>query len=310
MRIVSREAIARDALQRVVAVINGKGGVGKTTLTANAGGLMARSGYRVLIADVDPQGNLGLDLGYADGPDDDAGRSLSAALQQLTPDVRVLRNVRENLDIIVGGAALHGAAAALAAAQRGADARDALARVLVPIAHDYDLILVDCPPGNESLQTAAIGAARWVIAPSKADEGTGRGLMELAERLERVVEVNPNLDLLGVALFDVEKSATRVEQEARHMIAEVVGNEDVLFKTAIRHSTSVAQQARRFGKLVHELDEYAKAQPEWWRIRRGEAAGERVTRTASSVADDLHALTSEIMERLATREAALEEATA
>lgn len=177
---MSREAIARDALQRVVAVINGKGGVGKTTLTANAGGLMARSGYRVLIADVDPQGNLGLDLGYADGPDDDAGRSLSAALQQLTPDVRVLRNIRENLDVIVGGAALHGAAAALAAAQRGADARDALARVLVPIAHDYDLILVDCPPGNESLQTAAIGAARWVIAPSKADEGTGRGLMELA----------------------------------------------------------------------------------------------------------------------------------
>jgi len=298
---MSRETIDRSTLDRVIAVINGKGGVGKTTLTANIGGLMGRSGYKVLLVDDDPQGNLGLDLGYADTDNDDAGRSLSAALQGLG-DVRILRDVRENVDVIVGGAALHGAAAALAAAQRGTEPRDALARVLAPIASDYDLILLDCPPGNESLQTAAIGAARWVLAPSKADEGTGRGLMELAERLEHVVAVNPDLDLLGVVLFDVEKSATRVEQEARRMIAEVVGNEALLFNASVRHSTSVAQQARRFGKLVHELDEYAQKQPEWWRIRRGEAAGERVTRTASSVADDLVALTTEIMKRLVERE--------
>lgn len=301
---MASSTVNRDSLERVIAVINGKGGVGKTTLAANTGGLMARSGYKVLLVDVDPQGNLGLDLGYADGETDDAGKSLSAALQELTTEVNILRNVRENLDVIVGGAALHGAAAALAAPRRGSEPRDALARVLAPIAADYDLIILDCPPGNESLQTAAIGAARWVLAPSKADEGTGRGLMELAERLEHVVAVNPNLDLLGVALFDVEKSATRVEEEARRMVSEVVGSEDVLFSASIRHSISVAQQARRYGKLVHELDEFAKKQPEWWRVRRGEAAGERVTRTASSVADDLHALTTEIMERLMQREAA------
>lgn len=300
----------REALERVIAVINGKGGVGKTTLAANAGGLMARSGYKVLLVDMDPQGNLGLDLGYADSDDDDSGRSLSAALQELHDDTRVLHNVREGLDVIVGGAALHGAAAALAAARRGSEPRDALARVLTPLAADYDLILVDCPPGNESLQTAAIGAARWVLAPAKADEGTGRGLMELAERLEHVVAVNPNLDLLGVALFDIEKSATRIEQEARKMVAEFVGSEEILFTASIRHSISVAQQSRRYGKLVHELDEFAREQPEWWRIRRGEAAGERVTRTASSVADDLHALTSEIMQRLVEREAQAQEVSA
>lgn len=300
----------RQALERVIAIINGKGGVGKTTLAANAGGLMARSGYKVLLVDMDPQGNLGLDLGYADSDDDDAGRSLSAALQELHDDTRVLHDVREGLDVIVGGAALHGAAAALAAARRGSEPRDALARVLTPLAADYDLILVDCPPGNESLQTAAIGAARWVLAPAKADEGTGRGLMELAERLEHVVAVNPNLDLLGVALFDIEKSATRIEQEARKMVAEFVGSEEILFTASIRHSISVAQQSRRYGKLVHELDEFAREQPEWWRIRRGEAAGERVTRTASSVADDLHALTSEIMQRLVEREAQAQEVSA
>lgn len=293
----------RTRFDRVIAFINGKGGVGKTTLVSNVGGIMARNGHKVLLVDVDPQGNLGLDLGYADTDQDDGGRSLAAALQGLTTEVRILENVRDNLDVIVGGRALHGTAAALAAPRPGMDPRDALAQVLTPIADDYDLILVDCPPGNESLQTAAIGAARWVVAPSRADEGTGRGLGELAERLESVVAVNPDLALLGVALFDIEKNATRIEAEARRMVAESVGSADVLFDTSVRHSTAVAQQSRRYGKLVHELDEFAKEQPAWWQIRRGEAAaGERVSTTSSSVADDLHALTAEIMERLSAAE--------
>ena len=295
-------SVDRSVLTRVVAVINGKGGVGKTTLAANSGGLLARSGYRVLLVDTDPQGNLGLDLGYADTERDDDGRSLTAGLLELG-EASILREVRPNLDVIVGGPALHSAAAALAAARKGTEPRDALARVLAPIAADYDLILVDCPPGNESLQTAAIAAARWAIVPAKADEGTARGLREIAQRLDQVIDINPDLDLLGVALFDIEKQATRVEESARQMVAETVGTSEILFKASIRHSTAVAQQGRGRGLLVHELDEYARSQPEWWRIRRGEAvAGETATRTASSVADDLHALTAEVIERLTERE--------
>ncbi|WP_336653531.1 MULTISPECIES: ParA family protein [unclassified Leucobacter] len=294
----------RDLLDRVVAFINGKGGVGKTTMVANIGGLMARSNARVLLIDMDPQGNLGLDLGYADDEQrDDKGRSLSSVLQDLVPQVKILKDVRENLDVIVGGRALHGAAAALAAPSRGMEPHDALARALVEVADDYELILIDCPPGNESLQTAAIGAARWVIAPSRADEGTGRGLEELAERLESVVTVNPNIDLLGVALFDIEKQATRVEEKARKMVSDYIGSEDVLFNASIRHSVSVSQQTREYGKLVHELDEFAKKQPEWWKIRRGDAsADQQVTRSAANVADDFHALTTEIMQRLSAHE--------
>lgn len=295
--------INRDDLDRVIAFIMGKGGVGKTTLCVNAAGIMARSGYKVLVVDIDPQGNVGLDLGYADGDGDDAGKSLSAALQELTQEVFVLREVRENLDVIVGGSALHGAAAALGAPRRGKDVRDSLARVLVPIASEYDVILIDCPPGNESLQSAAMGAARWVVAPAKVDGGTGRGLEELADRLHDVLAVNPNIELLGVPIFDLEKKATRVEAEARRMVTEIVGSEDVLFKSSIRHSSAVAQQERRFGKLVHELDEFAQTQPAWWEIRRGAVeAGERVTRSASNVAEDMHSFTVEMLERLQGRE--------
>jgi cellulose biosynthesis protein BcsQ len=304
---MSSAAVKRDSFGRVIAIINGKGGLGKTTLCSNVGGLMARNGYKVLLVDIDPQGNLGLDLGYADTDQDDLGKGLSAALQGLVSDVRVVRGVREGLDVIVGGSALHGAAAALAAPSRGIDPRDALANVLEPLVDEYDLILIDCPPGNESLQTTAIGAARWVVAPSRVDEGSGRGLKELSERVEGVVSVNPKIDLLGIVLFDIEKSATRVDAQAREMVTEILGSGDKLFTSSIRHSVSVAQQTRKFGKLVHELEEHAQSQPEWWQqLRDGNPAGERVTRTAGNVADDLYAFTAELMERLVAHEAAEE----
>ncbi len=296
-------SLDRSVLERVIAFINGKGGVGKTTLTANVGGLMARNGQRVLIVDIDPQGNLGLDLGIADTDVDDSGRSLSASLQGLTDQVNIVKDVRPGLDVIVGGAALHGASAALASPGRGVEPRDALAAVLSTVADDYDLILVDCPPGNESLQTTAIAASRWVVAPARVDEGTGRGLGELADRLESVVAVNPSLDLLGVVLFDLDKNATLIEAESRQMITEALGSDQKLFKASIRHATSVAQQARKYGKLVHELDAYAKAQPEWWQqLRDGKPATERVTRSAGNVAEDLLAFTAEMMQRLVDHE--------
>lgn len=298
--------VDRSVLERVIAFINGKGGVGKTTLCSNVGGMVALSGQRVLLVDVDPQGNLGLDLGYADTGTDDRGRGLAGALQGLVDDVRIVRNVRENLDVIVGGSALHGTSAALAAPSRsaGEDSRDALARVLAPIASEYDLILLDCPPGNESLQTAAIGAARWVVAPARVDEATGRGLVELAERLESVVEVNPDLSLLGVVIFDIEKSATRVEAEAREMVNEILGTDTMLFEASIRHSVSVAQQSRKFGKLVYELEEFARGQRPWYeQLRDGDTTETRVTRSASNVADDLHSFAQELLERITAHEA-------
>lgn len=296
------EVIDRALLSRVIAVINGKGGVGKTTVTSNVGGLLAQSDYKVLVVDFDTQGNLGLDLGYADTDADDGGKSLAAALLFGSP-VNVLSDVRKNLDVIVGGEALHHASAGLSAAQGRTDPRIALASVLTPLAGDYDMILIDCPPGNEALQSAAIAAARWALVPSKADEGTARGLTEIARRLDQVIDINPDLDLLGVVLFDVESQATNVRENARRMIAETIGTRDVIFDAVIRHSSSVAQQARGRGLLVHELDDAARKQPEWWKIRRGEAdAGEVVTRTAASVADDLHALTTQIVTRLADRE--------
>ena len=294
--------VARDLLTRVVAVINGKGGVGKTTIAANTAAFLGLSGFRVLLVDFDPQGNVGFEFGYADTDRDDFGKSFAAALL-FGNEVNVLKDVRPGVDVIVGGKELHHANAALAAARRGEEPRDALARVFAPLAEQYDLIVIDCPPGDEALQTAAIAAARWAIVPAGVDRGTQRGLVEVAERMEGVLDLNPDVELLGVVVYGVEKQATVVEENTRQMIAEAVGTRDVLFQTTIRHSNTVAQQTRNRGLLVHELDDYARSQPEWWKIRRGEAeAGQAVSRTAGNVADDLHALTQEIVERLTARE--------
>lgn len=301
---MSTTTIDRDTLTRVIAVINGKGGVGKTTLTTNLAGIIAQAGHKVLLVDIDPQGNAGSDLGYKhEEGRDDKGKSLSAALQNLIDEVKILENVRENLDVIVGGNALHNAASALGGPSMTERPEDALARVLVPLSDKYDLILIDCPPGNESLQTAAIGAARWVLTPAKGDLTGAEGLVTLAERLEKVLPANPNIDLLGVVLFGIEARANRVLRNARETLNAAVGSPDLVFDAFVRHSSTVAQQTRDFGKLVHELEEVAQAQEPWWKIRRGEADSKaRVSGTAGSVADDMYGIANELLARLAERE--------
>jgi chromosome partitioning protein len=79
----------------------------------------------------------------------------------------------------------------------GSKAKLALARSLSPIAVNYDIIFIDCPPGNEPLQVAALGAASYVVVPTKGDKAGREGLIGVAKRLDTVIDVNPNLDLLG-----------------------------------------------------------------------------------------------------------------
>lgn len=95
--------INRSALRRTVAILNGKGGVGKTSLTANLSGLFADAGYRVLAIDLDPQGNLGNDLGYLGAGMGDGGAGMVAAGTSGTAPV-LLKEVRPRLDVEIGRA--------------------------------------------------------------------------------------------------------------------------------------------------------------------------------------------------------------
>lgn len=306
--------IDRSALSRVIAVMNGKGGVFKTTVTANLGGLLAFNGQRVLLVDLDPQGNLAEDLGYTDDDRNDRGAALSDALQTEGRHTSgPVKNVRDNLDVFVGGPELEKASAYLVT--RGSSSEQtqlALARVLAPIASQYDIVLIDCPPGEEALQTAAAGAARWILAPVKSDASSRRGFEAVADRMQLVrgerednaPGVNPTIGLLGVVLVGVGTSATVVQREARHRIeGEGANSTGDVFTATIRHSEATAQAARERGLLVHELDDKLAESPKWYQVLKGEAAAASFAPpTATSVADDLQSVTEEMIARLAAAE--------
>lgn len=289
---------------RIVAFINGKGGVMKTTLSANVGGLAAASGYRVLIVDFDPQGNLAEDLGYTDTDSDDDGRALAAALTFGGP-VEPVRGVRENLDVLTGGTHLEQATAALAskAAKDPRGAKLALADVLAPLVEHYDLVIIDCPPGDETLQNAALAAARWAVVPIKSDASSRKGLKAVAHRLDAVLDINPQLDLLGVVLVGVGKSATAVQAKARALVAEAFQDDSVMFTSFVRHAEATAHATRERGLLVHELDDAVKSGPKWYEVIRGEAQAQALApRSSSSVADDLLSITQEVIARITAAE--------
>lgn len=300
-----RTQVDRSALTRVVAVVNGKGGVGKTTITANVGGLLAANGSRVLLVDLDPQGNLGEDLGYTGTPIDDRGEALATALVSSSP-VHPHADVRPNLDVLVGGAHMDAAAAGLTIKSQDdpLGAKTALATALQGVATDYDLVLIDCPPGQEALQQAALTAARWALIPVKTDASSRKGLRDVARRLDAVLDANPDLDLLGVALFGVNRGATRVLETARESIATDLGEGAPVLNSTIRHVEAAAQEARDRGLLVHELEEAVLAGPKWFELRRkGIRHDGPRSKSATGLADDLQALGNEILQRLIAAEA-------
>ncbi|NKX54778.1 ParA family protein [Arthrobacter mobilis] len=296
----------RQGLERVVAVVNGKGGVGKTTITANIGGMLAASGYRVLLVDMDPQGNLAEELGYTNKPVNDDGLALSRTLASGSA-AKPATGIRGNLDVLMGGAHLDKAAAGLTMKARKdpSAAKSALANALAPLAANYDLIFVDCPPGQETLQQAALAAARWALIPVKTDASSRKGLRDVARRLDAVIDINPNLDLLGVVLFGVNRSAHRVVEAARDGIQEDLGQGAPILSATIRHAEAAAQESRERGLLAFELEEALLAAPKWWELRRNNVQhdGPR-SKSAVGVAEDFQALGEEIIARITASEAA------
>jgi cellulose biosynthesis protein BcsQ len=290
----------RSALSRVLAVANGKGGVGKTTVSTHVSGLAAEAGYRVLLVDLDPQGNAGEDLGYSGAGLGDDGQGLVNAVVTGQPPV-VLTAVRENLDVVPAGPQLDDLAGALDARRRreGPESALALARALATIAGNYDLVVLDCPPRHEVLQEAALVAAQWVVIPTKTDASSRKGLREMARRFTSAHETNPGLGLLGVLLFGVTTGATRIRDEARTMIEAELGGVAPVFEATVRHVEAAAYSIRSRGQLAHELERVVASGPKWYEaLRDGGVKGPRLAASASSLAGDFQAVTEEILLRL------------
>ena len=295
----------RSRLQRTIVVTNGKGGVGKTSSTSHLVTLLALAGYKCLGVDLDPQGDLGDDLGYNARGLSDNGLGLLRAVSSGSP-AEPLRNVRPNLDVLPGGEHLVELAAALDSRRRrvGDEAMLALGQTLANAAdtEGYDFILIDTPPGEAVLQEAALVAAKWVVIPYKSDTSSRRGLREVARRFEFAWKLNPDLALLGVYLFGVNKSATRVRDRAQTGIREDLGENAPVLNATIQHLEAPATDVRDRGQLAHELERDVNDGPPWYERLRSGATTEVPASTAGTLAEDYRRLAEELFQRMAAVE--------
>lgn len=293
-------------IPRVLAIANGKGGVFKTSITSALGGFCSKGGLRVLLVDLDPQGNLTEELGAEDSTDE--GESTFLAVRGSLP-LTPRPTGRDNLDIVYGGTSLADVEQMLPNRNGGvAGWQYSLANSLGPVAEDYDLIVLDCPPRSPNLTTMALVAARYVLIPTQVDKASRKGMREMAALFGAVRPLNPELELMGVVITGVEESATAIRKEVRITLTETLNGVAPVFDSVIRRGLGSAYQTRERGRLPHELGlEYEEQERErpWWQLRRRHVEGEqppgdgameiRLPRSASGVSQDYAALTREVM---------------
>jgi chromosome partitioning protein len=185
------------ATARIIAVANQKGGVGKTTTALNVATSVALAGQRVLLVDVDPQGNLTSGVGLK-GERAAGGTVYEALLTDTDPNTFVLPTRVERLFLIPADRNLTGAEIELVSM---VERERRLARVLDALRPHYDYIFIDCPPSLGLLTLNALVAADAVLIPLHCEYFALEGLAELVGTMRRVRGgLNPSLDIEGVLL--------------------------------------------------------------------------------------------------------------
>jgi chromosome partitioning protein len=293
---------AASVISNSILVLNGKGGVGKTSLAANLAGLAALSGWKVLAVDLDPQGNLGRDLGYLADADDGGTLARAAALgERPTP----MQSVRPNLDVLAGGPALDGLVAELQRALLGGElaAVDRLGAALAAVAVDYDLVVIDSPPGEALLHAAAVRAVHYILIPTRADAASVDGLGRVAAVVAREGAANPRLEVLGVVLGPLPIQARAIARRTRAELEAMLG-EITIFDTIVRDVPRAAVDCRARGVLAHEYEQASTRAPRWWERKRGNEDVETFSNAAAGLAGDYQALAKEILARFTARQSA------
>ena len=200
--------IAREGRATVVAIANQKGGVGKTTTTVSLGAALAQGGARVLLVDLDPQGNSSTGLDVRISPEEP---SVYDAIVEGLPVAQAVRSTAvDGLTVLPSSLELAGAEVELVQAM----ARErALARALEPARDDYDVILIDCPPSLGLLTINAFVAADQLLVPIQCEYYALEGLSQLLRTVGLVEEnLNPGLSIGGVALTMYD-ARTRLAQQ-------------------------------------------------------------------------------------------------
>jgi chromosome partitioning protein len=216
---------------RVISFANQKGGVAKTTTTLNLGVALSEEGLKVLLVDLDPQGNLTMSQGL--NPDT-IERSMFDVLVHRLPIDEVIHHAE--VDLAVSSIDLAGAELALSSM---IGRERALEKALAPVKERYDYVLIDTPPSLGLLTINALVASNGVIVPVQCEYLSLRGLVQLENTLSMIREnLNPTVGIEGIlpTMFD---SRTLHSREAVEILQENFG--DLVFETRIRKTVRYAE---------------------------------------------------------------------
>ena len=244
----ARPTTSRPAyeLPRIIAIANQKGGVGKTTTSVNLGASLAELGYRVLVVDLDPQGNATTGLGIN-------ARNLQASVYDVIMTNAAIEDCVEptslkNLFVAPATIDLAGAEIELVPAF----SRELkLRRALEEVRDEYDYVLIDCPPSLGLLTVNGLAAADDVIVPIQCEYYALEGLSQLIRNVTLVrTNLNPKLDVRGIVLtmYDARtKLADQVEQEVREHFGRRV------YQTVVPRTVRLSE-APSFGQPIIVFD--------------------------------------------------------
>ena len=211
---------------KTIAVVNQKGGVGKTTTTISLGASLAELGRRVLLVDFDPQGSLSIGLGVITDELESSIYNLLMDRNASVDDV-LLKTSVPGMDLIPSDIMLSGAEIGLV---NEVAREQSLKRILAPLALEYDVILIDCQPSLGLLTVNALTAADLILVPLQCEYFALRGFKLLKEITAKIQErLNPDLAIIGIVATMFEKTAHSKEVLAR--IYEAFPN--LLFDTVI-----------------------------------------------------------------------------
>jgi chromosome partitioning protein len=234
----------------IVAVVNQKGGVGKSTTAVNLAATMGDEGVKVLLIDLDPQGNatsgFGLDKNRRE-------RCIYDALLGEVPIEELIEPVAvEHVFVVPSTIQLAGAEIELVSAF---SRESKLKHVLDPVMGDFDFIIVDCPPSLGLLTVNALTAADGVLIPVQCEYYALEGLTKLLESVRLVrTHLNPNLEVFGVVMTMYD-GRTRLSQQVVEEVRDFFG--DKVFETLIPRTVRLSE-APSFGQPVTIYDSNGK----------------------------------------------------